>query len=98
MYFDYFEVEPKIKELAKKVVTESGYEFVGIVKQSNNSLDYYLYLVVGIGKNYNSVDDSYIVWLFNSSLNKGEGYLCDGSYDLSFTEMLEELKNRVVEI
>lgn len=94
MNFNYVEVEESVKEKAKICAEKAGYEFLYIVKQSNHPNDHYLYIVVGKG----GYDNGYCVWLFNSSVNKGEGSLGDGRYDMTFVQMLEELSKRVRDI
>ena len=42
--------------------------------------------------------NGYSVWLFNSSVNNGEGSLCEGRYDLSLPRMFEVLGERLVDI
>jgi hypothetical protein len=94
MKFNYVEVEESVKEKAKICAEKAGYEFLYIVKHSNHPNDHYLYIVVGKG----GYDNGYCVWLFNSSVNKGDGSLGDGVYDMTFVQMLEELSKRVRDI
>ena len=94
MKFNYVEVDESVREKARKCAEKVGYEFLDIFKQSNHPDDHYLYIVVGRG----GYDNGYCVWLFNSSVNNGDGSLGEGKYDMSFLHMLEDISIRVRDI
>lgn len=94
MKFSYVDVPADVIEKVKKSVSDCGYTYHGVMRKSNHPSDHYLYLVVGQG----GYKNGYCVWLFNSSVNKGEGSLCEGRYDLSLPRMFEVLGERLVDI
>ena len=94
MKFNYLDVPVDVIEKVKKSVSDSGYTYHGVMRKSNHPSDHYLYLVVGQG----GCNDDYCVWLFNSSVNKGDGSLGDDYYDLSLPRLFEVLGERLLYI